>query len=342
MIAPPLSGTRASIVLDAIRAVAAQAVVIGHAISFFRVWPWAQPPQAPYMQNIAVQVFFVLSGFLIAYTLARKRSFTEYFVERFARIYSAYIPALVFIVAVDVALISLDRYDVPRHHLTLHAFLGNLIMVQNLVVPTLGSGGPLWTLAIEWHLYMVAGALFFLRRAPWLVAVVLAASFVPLKYLISGSVDPGRGLTLLWLFGFAGYFALPYLRRCAPRWLTLVMSCSVGAYLWFLPPANEYQPFLYVPLAIGFLAFVALAFSIEPRSRTWDGAVRYMADYSFTLYLVHHTIVYATHQIWGGPSLAGAIVSVLLSNGIAVVIAIPSEMRHRPLARMLKARYRVT
>ena len=51
------------------------------------------------MQNIAVLIFFILSGFLITYSTLRKKTFARnysifnYFIDRFTRIYVAFIPA---------------------------------------------------------------------------------------------------------------------------------------------------------------------------------------------------------------------------------------------------------
>jgi len=143
-----------SLVLDLARFVAAQAVCFGHAISIFGVYPGIQPPNVPYMQNIAVLVFFVLSGFVIAHTLIANSErvgygISEYLIERFARIYSAYLPALIFISLVDYSLFHLGIYEYYQH-LSLKAFVGNLFMLQSGIErailrfcgATLGSSSP--------------------------------------------------------------------------------------------------------------------------------------------------------------------------------------------------------
>ena len=130
-----LRQTQASPLLDLIRMAAAQAVCFGHAISFFGVLPSLQPPHAPYLQNCAVQVFFVLSGFVIAYSLASRAGdpgygFPEYFIDRWSRIYSAYLPALVVVVAIDYLLLRAGRYEFPEY-LTPAVFGANVLMLQN-------------------------------------------------------------------------------------------------------------------------------------------------------------------------------------------------------------------
>jgi peptidoglycan/LPS O-acetylase OafA/YrhL len=111
-----LRATQASALLDLIRLSAAQAVCVGHAISFFGVAKTFQPPNFPWIQNVAVQVFFVLSGFVIAFTLVERGrdenyGFRQYLADRFARIYSAYVPSLVAIAAIDSAVQTYGRYE---------------------------------------------------------------------------------------------------------------------------------------------------------------------------------------------------------------------------------------
>jgi peptidoglycan/LPS O-acetylase OafA/YrhL len=61
------SKTDTSVMLDLLRALAAQMVCVGHAISFF-MSQW-RPTRLSLMQNVGVLLFFVISGFLITYTL---------------------------------------------------------------------------------------------------------------------------------------------------------------------------------------------------------------------------------------------------------------------------------
>jgi peptidoglycan/LPS O-acetylase OafA/YrhL len=352
-----LRDTRASLLLDLIRIGASQAVCLGHAISFFQVIPALQPPRFPYLQNVAVQLFFVLSGFLIAYTLASRSTrpgygFAEYFIERFARIYSAYLPALLLIVAVDLVVWSAGRYEFPQY-LTLRAFVGNVLMLQNwpgpfsglLTVPSLGSAGPLWTLAIEWHIYLFVGALFFLgrtRRPLLLGLLALSFGIVPLRYLF-GELQPGVGTALfsLWLFGFAGYFvfAQGYFRGMKGSVIALIALTGFAGYVRYLAPGAEYQPRAYVFLSVLFLALIALAARYRRGARSGaERLVRWVAGYSFTLFLIHYSVLYAFSRLWDGSPMSGMLAGVVSANVMALLLALPTEMRHGALAGLLKRR----
>lgn len=123
-----------SIFLDLIRGVSAQIVVIGHGLSFFEIFPVLQVPK---MQNIAVLIFFLLSGFLITYSTIRKNnySFKNYFLDRFTRIYTAFIPAIIFVFLID----TLNKKINPSDYMfdkafNLMTFLGNIFMLQDFPV----------------------------------------------------------------------------------------------------------------------------------------------------------------------------------------------------------------
>src|SRR4051794_13851677 len=87
-------------IFDAIRATAALMVLVGHALAIFNarhpVWP----------QQFGVVIFFLLSGYLISQTLHKRleqpqSTFLEYAVDRGARIYSGFLPAILFVLVLD-------------------------------------------------------------------------------------------------------------------------------------------------------------------------------------------------------------------------------------------------
>jgi peptidoglycan/LPS O-acetylase OafA/YrhL len=140
-----------------IRGMAAQLVLIGHLIN---------PPlyDLPVLiQNLGVMCFFWISGFLITLSAMRKESFQEFFIDRAARMFTPYIPCLILIVVLGVAFNLKGPLDA-------RTFAGNVLMLQDfpvLRVDRLGTGRMLWSVAMEWWIYMGFGALFFFRGLPW-------------------------------------------------------------------------------------------------------------------------------------------------------------------------------
>lgn len=340
----------ASCALDLMRAVAAQAVCIGHAASFFGATTISP---AFYIQNVGVLLFFLLSGLLIAYTLTvRSRDpsygFARYSIDRVARIHSGIVPALLFICLVDGLLLWHGLYD-HTSYFTVRAFFANVFMFQGyrgifenwLIFPSFGSAGPLWTLAIEFHIYLAVGAIFFLIKGsrwwPILIPVGLFFLQLPLMYLY-GSVQPGvgTGVFSLWLAGFALAFLLPVLR--APVFVAVGIAVVMGwLFLRSLVQAQEYDMRFYPLLVISFAAIISASLQTQITFQTpFAKVVRFFADYSYMLYLIHYTLLNGLKKVWpADQGLSGALVGIFLANIIAVSIALFTEMKHKQLAGFL-------
>ena len=349
-----------SVTLDLMRAVAAQMVCVGHALFFSFEW---RPAQLPYMQNVGVLLFFVLSGFWITSTLIERSKdpaygFWRFFVDRFARIYSGLGPALVLIVLIDGAMIYLKgAHDIARYDnwqtlvanlFMLEGYRGAFDNLQALQWSTFGSAAPLWTLAIEWHIYMFVGALFFMvarpRSIPYLIPVVLVFGQSPIHYLF-GALQPdglvGQGLFALWLGGACVFLAARTIKVPFPL-AVILMLISAACYVSFTSAHHEYNFRSYAILLI-FVVAVVMASQANRliTSARLIAAITFFAGYSFTLYLVHHTILTAVSLLWPDSGWAGFICSILLSNILAAGIAMGTEMKHKSLARfLLKARLR--
>lgn len=343
-----------SLFLDLCRYVAAQAVCVGHAVSFFALQDTLHLRHVPYIQNVGVIVFFVLSGFVIAHVLITgmaddKYGLGAFMIERTARIYSAYLPALVLIVAIDSALLYTVGFEFEKY-LGWPIFIGNVVFLQNYLgpipgVPGFGSAGHLWSLALEFHIYLFVGACFFAaigRR--WRVALPIAILSAPMPMaFFSGQSHglPGTGLFILWLLGFAAYCICRMgLGRQIPA---AVLFCGAVIFggLWMrrTTPGSEYEIQNYAILFLAFMFAVLVTqrtqiFVRAKRLRKW---IRFGANYSFSLYLIHHSILYAFSHVWPESGGVGAFGGVVVSNIAAVVFAYFTEFRHKELAARMKA-----
>jgi peptidoglycan/LPS O-acetylase OafA/YrhL len=341
-----------SVTLDLLRAVAAQMVCVGHGISFF-VPAW-RPTELPLMQNVGVLIFFVLSGTLITFTLIERSKqpsygFGTFFLERFARIYSGLIPALLFVVVVDAIVIYGFHEKAAAPYYTVKTFIANLFMLEAyrgilsnyLRWSAFGSASPLWTLAIEWHIYMFVGAVFFIwarpQHRPLMIAIAILFCQVPLHFLLGAfqADGVGKGLFSLWLAGACVLIALRTLDL--PYWSSLFVALCAAACFFLVTKASGEYNFLTYATLVGFL-FAVLAASQSKRlitSSSVIAVIRFFADYSFTLYLIHHTIMFAVFVITPERNLYIFAITVLISNILAIAIAFPTEMRHREFARFL-------
>jgi peptidoglycan/LPS O-acetylase OafA/YrhL len=79
--------------LDSLRAIAALAVLFFHYANGYEhvVGPHARPVPNVEWGHSGVDLFFVISGFVIAWTLDRSSSLADFALGRFARLYPAYL-----------------------------------------------------------------------------------------------------------------------------------------------------------------------------------------------------------------------------------------------------------
>jgi peptidoglycan/LPS O-acetylase OafA/YrhL len=341
-----------SVALDLLRALAAEMVCVGHAVSFF-VPPW-RPVRFAYMQNVGVLLFFLISGFLITYTLIVRSQdpgydFRQFFTERFARIYSGLIPALVIIAAIDAVTIYVTGDPIISRNFNLKTLIANIFMLEGyrgilsnfLQWSAFGSASPLWTLGIEWHIYLFVASLFFMvvkpKSIPILIPIALFFGQTPVHFLF-GSYQPdgvGRGLFVLWLCGALVYLAM----RSRVIGFFPAVALGVGGTAGFILLAHaggEYDFKLYPFLIAAFFGLVAATQSTHllelPKIKR---SISFFADFSFSLYLVHHTIMYAIWICSPSRGIGVFAIAVLISNLVAIGLAEIGEKHHRKLARAL-------
>lgn len=359
-------------ILDLCRWLAAQLVVIGHCFAQYSVFTYLLYPHLPAMQYMGVLIFFFLSGFLISYVVKLKSPQTDYtfkvfFVDRFARIYSGLIPALLFILIMDSAYLHfinrsysfdiLESFDVP-------AFFANLLMLQNYPITEylhkltgiaalhnepFGSGRPLWTLPIEWWLYMLFGWTWFkyskeLRGTRLVMFFVILAFFavVPLEQLIHGK---GSGvLTYAWLMGVLMMFLLAYTHRDSlpPRIALPASFAFLILALWYLKTFasnNVYNVRVIFLIGWSFFFFIAMFRSTNFVPQTVKKIVRFLADYSYSLYLIHLTVAVwftAWEQTVAKEWLA--IGGIIAANLVSMIFALFTEMQHPRVNRWIRKR----
>lgn len=299
---------------DVIRFIAAALVMVSHArdlllVDFGDVAAHGIAVKAFYfltgLGHEAVVVFFVLSGFWISSSIDRRQSspqlWTNYGIDRMARLYVVLVPALIATLCWDLAGIHALRsplYDGTfgpnslrmnvAHELGISQFLGNLVFLQTIAVSTFGSNGPLWSLANEFWYYIAYPGLFllFTRRklSPALLAVGLVAWFPALAI---GFV--------VWLMGVGLHYASRGMDTRPVRMGAALLGGGTAALVGALALSRSGKvPHELADLVTGvcFTSLLGLIIRIKPRFIT---ALSPLADFgakaSFTLYLAHYPFV---------------------------------------------------
>ena len=357
--------------LDLLRATGALMVLFGHAAHYFLPHTWLANGM---MQGLGVYVFFLISGFLITLSVLQKLGspsygFGDYFCDRFFRIYAAFLPALVLVAVLDWFSASDPAYQWGRDY-NPQTWVGNLLMFQDYpvfqvlrrlgvpdqawMVAPFGSARPFWTISIEWWIYMTFGGVMFfiVRRGGEIGALgllALAVAAIEPFYHFVGGYD--HCLTMLWIVGSGMAFLFHRFPSVRARWPRLAdgrvrraagavaiaaLVSMAGRLFANGVHANELQFGLFLAL---FLFGVLFALSGRHASGVLPAAIGFVAGYSYSLYLIHHTLL---DLVWNRrPDLAGNALAfwsmILLCNLAAIGFWWVFERHHRTLARSARA-----
>lgn len=335
-----------SILLDLLRILAVQMVVIGHALSYFNI------AKVAYIQNSGVVLFFILSGTVISYSLFQKNNtgkyrFRDFFIDRFSRIYSGLIPALCFIVFIDLSQIYIlnnQNYSFYSSF-NIQTLIGNLLMMQDFpilpylfngdfIITSFASGLPLWTLGVEWWLYMSFGMLmlkYYKKFNTIYLPILLLFMIVPLSYAYMGR---GSTLTLFWIEGIIITVIVLKNKKSWSKvlaYLFLIISLFLAFQRLVLTTgAYDLVYVTFLSLSIG-SALVITSFNARNYEKT-KKVTHFIAGYTFTLYLIHYSIYDFLSVInKDEKSFIMFLFAIILSNLLSLLIAYYTEMRYKKL-----------
>jgi peptidoglycan/LPS O-acetylase OafA/YrhL len=371
--------------IDLLRGLAALTVLLHHSNTYF--WGTSELHHSSWAYRIChatlghgdlgVELFFVISGFCIHLPYARLRRIDAlpFLVRRFFRIYPVYIVTVLLCFGL-LALSSGLKPD-PRHYLI------NLLGHAVFWLYTLGQRGPvstvLWTLALEAQFYLMYLVLFpLLRRvgfgratAFFLVAeLAYSVAFSTLRWTTSGplytfapSVFP---LTRFaeWMLGawladrFVNHQAVHW-AAWRPAWLILAAAGLLLAAIWGLS-VPVLVPHITPLVSIAFVALLAGMIRREGEfvrrlGPTELGVLsRWLADRSYSLYLIHFTVIAATglavarlfhipsrDAIRGTPwwlvvTLCGVVMAFIATDLLYRLVEAPSHRLARTLSRRMR------
>ena len=340
--------------LDGLRGIAILLVLVFHYIS--QGGSYASGSVAGLLQRFVimgwtgVDLFFVLSGFLIGGILIDARDsptyFKAFYVRRFFRIIPIYYLWIVLYLGVmgaagaQVARLSNSGNRPPINF----GVFGHFLFLQNVIGSDFAGiagawFGHLWSLAVEEQFYLVAPLLVrfvssrFLK--PILVAVIIAVPFFRLS-LLWGLHVPALKVTVLMpcradalavgMLAAALTRSEDLLRRVRehPVFLHSVLALlTLGiAALWMFAPQSStlgMQSIGYTWLAFFYVTLLLLAVG-QPQS--WTGRItriawlRELGTVSYCIYIIHIVVNVVVHALLlrRAPSVStgkGAIVTVL-------------------------------
>ncbi|MEO8194607.1 MAG: acyltransferase [Gemmatimonadales bacterium] len=304
-------------VIDPLRGLAALAVACMHIVHEMGFVPMDTRlfSSAP-IGRAGVQVFFVISGFVIPYALQksgyRVRDFGRFLLKRLVRLDPPYIAAiaLAVLIAAYGTWMKQDAFPYSPPQLLVHLGYLNVFFRYHWVNPVF------WTLGVEVQYYIAVGLMFplIMRRSVFWLVVAPAC-----QLLAATSTQQ------LYIFPHLSFFLLGI---AAFHYRQGLLDRKLFAFAVFMISLHTF--FISVTAAIAcILAAIAMAFfSFAPRPLVALGAI------SYSLYLLHWPVGslvgnFVRHSVPGTPPLVVVLVSLAgclaASWGLYRLVELPSQ-----------------
>ena len=347
--------------LTGLRAVAAVWVVLFHYRDDVVALAPASRPLLPLMSAgyLGVDVFFVLSGFVLAYNYADRlgrwapREAGAFVRNRVARVWPVHVVTLNLDLLVAWAVGALG-VTAGGHRRTPEAYLQNLTMTHQWFTDRSSFNAPAWSISAEWAAYLACPLLLLalarVRRAvtAGLLAAAAYAGMLAAFAAWAGANGnlPHGGLLRVAAEFTAGVLLLRVHQR-APHWvgaLALPAALALVAGV-LLVPALQQGGYWLAP------AFAVLTLLLAQPGGTLARVLRtrplvYWGEASYCLYMTHLLLLPVLHRLIDPEVAADAAwpVGVLVLAGYAAVLGAAAVALRRlvevPARRLFRARRR--
>jgi peptidoglycan/LPS O-acetylase OafA/YrhL len=267
--------------LDALRGIGALCVLIFHySTRFQELFPQAQ--HVPFSfpgGNYRVLLFFCISGFAVFFTLDRIRNVPDFVINRVARLYPAYLVAMMLTLSIEYLAQATQLLIGPA------AILANFTMLQGFAfLPEVD--GAYWTLTVEIAFYFCMISIWKwigIRRLEPVLAAWLA-----LRWLFHVWPDMPERIIMLFVLRYTPFFVIGMLAyriwagqrtwKQQTPYAALALLSVATMETWDMTLVAIVLLLAFSALIVGRLRFIAL------RPLVWMGGI------SYSFYLIHQHV----------------------------------------------------
>ena len=278
--------------IQALRAIAAIMVILHHALPHYN----AMGGSLKIIRHISewgfagVDIFFVISGFIMAYTTFHKdrntTSATTFLKHRLYRIYLGYWPFFFIMLSI---LVVINSQRLSSINIIDSFTLSNTDMFQ-LVLPVS------WSLSYELYFYFLFLFTFLFSVKKLYIIIPLFVGFI-LFLVLYAFFNPNFSIHFLYshflLEFFAGVLLYMYKEYLMKRWIILLSLLIIGISLWYginHETKNGFPRVLTFGTTALFIVIIALILEQENLYRAGKN-FESLGNASYTLYLSHLIII---------------------------------------------------
>lgn len=322
-----------------------------------------KPPYASTLANavafflssfrFGVELFFMISGYVIVASLRRHRSVGSFLWDRFARIFPVWIPVHVGIFVVGAGF-GLKRFHDMAGGDLVATFFANLVLLPPLI-PLPVTHDASWSLSYEWLFYLLAAAAVAIahRRLratrtiawlAWTVTVIALLCYLPraLFFIPGALIGLGRWSPENWSRRL--HFPMIALLLFLLAWRVVdIDEAAPGAYAVSDFLGLSTLPFTVLSLLLGWYVFACVCADDARVAWLRHRFMQFFGNISYSFYLWHPIVMFAVKRATYAAvvptfgTTAGlvcfAVVSLLLSVGIALLSYRLFEVRVSKLLR---------
>jgi peptidoglycan/LPS O-acetylase OafA/YrhL len=306
---------------------------------------------------IGVDLFFVLSGFLITGILLDARGsegyFRVFYGRRALRIFPLYFAFVAAVMWIAPMLGLVGSEDAARLHASqpwYWTYTVNALVTRGGWAMTPWHTGHLWSLSVEEQFYLLWPAVVLVAGRRRLISISLAivAGVALLRAAIVATTGPSLGVYVLLPTrmdelalgaALAGLARDPQSWRFVARLTAPVAALSAGVLLFMvrgqllMPTNGPSEAVGYIALAWLAGALLVSALNVKALSVVWESApLRFLGRYSYGLYMWHQlTITELQHflpasrlPVVGGSHLPGNALFIVIAFGTSIAAALVS------------------
>jgi len=292
--------------LDALRGIAALAVVVYH--YFYRYNELNNRPDEiiswVYFGKYGAQFFFIISGFVIYWTLSKVEKPLDFLISRFSRLYPVYW------VAVIITFSVVKVAGLPGKEVSINEAICNLLMFHEYFkIPHVD--GVYWTLTVELTFYFWIFILYLSKQLKWaeywMLPVLIAAVLQSIGFFKLPEIVNKILIIYHINFFIAGISFYKIINKISDRFTISLILISLISIVFIM----SFKHFLVFSV---FYIIFYLAISGNLKFLSLKPFV-FLGGISYSLYLLHQNVGFVIlnkfheNQL---PSVSGAFLSIAL------------------------------
>jgi len=331
--------------IQILRGLAAMWVFLHHSMGQFKAMSlsWAPLEWVASFGYIGVDVFFVISGLVIAKTTESLphdwQTGKQFLLKRFLRIYLGFWPILLLTVAFvwQFSPATLDNKDI-----TGTVLLTNSNMFE-IIIPAA------WSLPFELYFYLLIGLTLLLniKNMYLFFGVLLGAILIKLNLL-----DFGQSAALDLIFSHMIFeFVLGYM-----LWIHREFFTRIHSFIWLVIAMGSFYFASYYglintvwrPLTFGIFAWAVVVLALKHEGKVHTALIKLfkpIGDASYTLYLFHYLMLFMvfesgfrTYLIEHNQALLGYIFLMIITVLISYILY---RLIEKPLYQLLTQKIKI-